>query len=60
MKSRRERIADYRRHQPIEELERKWRKERGRWSKLFHEDTLYHDLDYAYYAKFGKSACHLR
>lgn len=33
--SRAERIAEYRQRQPIEELERKWRKAQGRWSNQY-------------------------
>ena len=33
--TRQERISEYRRRQPLEELERKWLKARGRWSNQY-------------------------
>lgn len=47
-----ERIAAYRRNQPLAELERKWAKARGRYSKNFWA-IEWLDLNIVYAAKLG-------
>lgn len=46
MKSRMDKISGYRRNQPIEELQRKWNKAKGRWSNSIWA-TEWLDLAYA-------------